>query len=302
MFSRLFCYGKELTKEQFSSYNLETVLALQHLWRIGVEMNVSWWTGAVAYLSHDTTAHIRRKAMLASTAWSSRHRATLPSDADSEDDIDDDDQPRDLWEERYHGGLESRGIGASSTTNILPDWSLVSITPSPHHNTPKPYLPPFFAAEVDSLPRSSSIEWQALLGLTSGRITISSATSSLATLHELAVAGGSTIYSTLMLFHPLRSRNGDVEATATKWKMPDVAVEALRELSSAEMAGTGRDFNGASPEEGYYGAYSAWLDCAVDALWGAEAVGYGGVVPCRSLWDGDGRRLAAVLLFRTDVI
>jgi len=49
--------------------------------------------------------------------------------------------------------------------------------------------------------------------------------------------------------------------------------------------------------DGYHHAHAAYLDACVKGLWGADS--YAGVVPCRSLWDGQGNRLAAVLVFRS---
>lgn len=44
--------------------------------------------------------------------------------------------------------------------------------------------------------------------------------------------------------------------------------------------------------------YASWLDVSIHDIDKALGVGRcGGVVPCRSLWDVRGRRLAAVLVF-----
>lgn len=44
---------------------------------------------------------------------------------------------------------------------------------------------------------------------------------------------------------------------------------------------------------------SSWLDISIDGIWGLENCG--GVVPCKSLWDRRGRRLATALVFENVV-
>jgi hypothetical protein len=44
--------------------------------------------------------------------------------------------------------------------------------------------------------------------------------------------------------------------------------------------------------------YASYFDACVKGLWESTS-DYGGIIPCRSLWDVSGNRLAAVLLFRT---
>jgi hypothetical protein len=48
---------------------------------------------------------------------------------------------------------------------------------------------------------------------------------------------------------------------------------------------------------GYHHAYSAYLDACVGGLWDEDSCA--GVIPCRSLWNKDSRRLAAVLIFQS---
>ena len=39
----------------------------------------------------------------------------------------------------------------------------------------------------------------------------------------------------------------------------------------------------------------AWVDVSISGLW--EQGDFGGAVPCRTIWDAEGRRMAAVLVF-----
>lgn len=40
---------------------------------------------------------------------------------------------------------------------------------------------------------------------------------------------------------------------------------------------------------------AAYVDVSIPGLW--EQGRFGGAVPCRGIWDGDGRRIACVVLF-----
>lgn len=135
------------------SYKRQAVLALQHLWRIGREMDVAWWTSVVAYIpSADTSQDPGLYAQLAGKVWEMRHVFS---------EIAQEHDERDLWEERYHGAL---GSGTDVVARPLPDYSIMECT--------EHYVPPFFAAVVDALPRASSIEWHAHIGATAGPMKV----------------------------------------------------------------------------------------------------------------------------------
>lgn len=50
--------------------------------------------------------------------------------------------------------------------------------------------------------------------------------------------------------------------------------------------------------EGFHGAYASYVDFKDQGF--KKAKNFGGVVPCRSLHDKNGKKLAAVLMFRCD--
>ncbi len=52
-----------------------------------------------------------------------------------------------------------------------------------------------------------------------------------------------------------------------------------------------------SRSTGYHGSSVSYVDAYIEGLW--KETGYGGVIPCRSLWDKEGNQLAAVLLFHS---
>jgi diphthine-ammonia ligase len=88
------------------NFKFQTVLSLQHLFRIGIAMSVSWFTGTVAYLpsSQSTSLSSSTRAAVAGQAWDAIH--ARPSD-DDDDDQDSNSQSRDLWEEKHYAGLSS---------------------------------------------------------------------------------------------------------------------------------------------------------------------------------------------------
>lgn len=102
---------------------------------------------------------------------------------ESDEDIDDD---VDLWEEKFYAGKATRG--SSKAGRMLPDWDMITTnrslasepksfgSESPNQNqtsTSLKTVPPFFAVEVEELPRSSMIEWHAHLGIVGGQVRVS---------------------------------------------------------------------------------------------------------------------------------
>ena len=125
-------------------------------------MDVRWWTSVVAYLPQQADAHAaREKAVLAGEAWRLLHQA----DEEDEDGDEGESGERDIWEERYNASnlMYSRD-GGKGANHELPDWDIVrSETKTP---------PPFFAVEVEELPRGSGVEWNAVLGVTGGPVVV----------------------------------------------------------------------------------------------------------------------------------
>jgi len=149
----------EKTNNELGDFKLHTVLALQHLWRIGEYMDVGWWTSAVAYIPRGPTATVAARAVIALKAWTYLHRRKAEEEEES-------DEVRDLWEERHYLGRENRG--ALNAPKTLPDWSMVQST-----DDATALKPPVFAAEVEELPRQSQIEWHAHLGVVNGPVQVS---------------------------------------------------------------------------------------------------------------------------------
>lgn len=141
-------------------------LSLQHLWRIGIALKVRWWTSVIAYLPHDISSSDNRMpqvAMIALEAWKQSH---LYQEKIETEETDESEEP-DLWEQKYHAGMQIRAKRTTSLIKVLPDWSLFNyLSGDQRSNSRDP--PPFFAVEVGELPRASAIEWHAQLGIIPG--------------------------------------------------------------------------------------------------------------------------------------
>jgi diphthine-ammonia ligase len=134
-------------------FQRQAVLSLQHLWRIGAEMGVGWWCGAIAFVAgYDP----QRGAMIAWQAWENVHRRPAPETEEEEDE--DPSSGPDLWDKKY-GSHRTYIEGPPQT--LLPDFESVvdGLSSEP------PPVPGFLAVQVAALPRESPIEWQGL-GLT----------------------------------------------------------------------------------------------------------------------------------------
>lgn len=250
-----------------NNFALNAVLSLQHLWRVGIEMQVLWWTSAVAYLARDDLSQVRKKAQIVGAVWAFMHR---PNFSESEDGEDED---LDLWEKTHHGGLETRK--SVTAGHLLPDWQVVTSGAGSAETVD--IYPPFFAVEVEELPRGSSVEWHAHTALTEGPLVVSGESIESVGIVQECIVAGHVRFTVVMLSY--------------KEDMSDLAHRAeglLRALST-----------GTKQKREYRDAYASYIDANIEGLW--RSTSYAGVVPCRSIWDRKGARLAAVLLFKTTI-
>lgn len=135
------------------NFHRQASLSLQHLWRIGVEMDVRWWTGAIAFITGET--NLKAKAITAWEAWNLVHEKTI---WEKDDDDADDEDGLDAWDIKY-GGLGTLSTDCSETYR-LPDFSAVTLNGTT--NPSSPCVPAFLAVQVNELPRNCDIEWQSL--------------------------------------------------------------------------------------------------------------------------------------------
>ncbi|KAK1991449.1 adenine nucleotide alpha hydrolases-like protein [Colletotrichum falcatum] len=148
-----------LPTETTGNLERQIVLSLQHLWRIATEMKVQLWTSAVAYFPH-TPEEMgkKRQSRLAAAAWKGVHAPDDNEDGDNEGGPD-------LWDRKFNPAYMSLGDDSPGPQK-LPDWSAVKggATGEDEGEGKKP-VPPFFAVEVEELPRQAGVEWHAHLGL-----------------------------------------------------------------------------------------------------------------------------------------
>ncbi|KAH6854485.1 hypothetical protein B0I37DRAFT_304709 [Chaetomium sp. MPI-CAGE-AT-0009] len=289
---------------------LQLSLSLQHLWRIGLEMGVQWWTSAVAYFpaspagEEEHKSDMRSKAQLASIAWTAAH-APNPT-TDSDDDEDDDETGPDLWDRRYNPAYMTFASGnndsQASSAPALPDRSVLA-TRAPA------VLPPLFVAEVDALPRAAAVEWHTHLGVACAAeraVHVRRAAVSAAVPNEEGVVVSQVVVDGSASAAAAAAASGEgcgvrfVQTVVAERRGKggrgavvvhgDVAREAL-----AQLGGVGFGSGGGEPA-----VVVRYVDATVFTPGGGEGgEGSGPVVPCQSLWDSDGERLAVVTVYQS---
>ena len=156
---------KQDGKQSIDGFTAQSVLSLQHLWRIGRAMDVTAWTGAVAFLSHSSADETERRASIACETWFNIHQVLASSAAvrtDGEQDDPDVQDDVDVWD------IKNR-IGELSTSSVeekdnrpllkdnrplLPDYAKIRMGEDGRRAGP-----PVFAVQVAELPRGADIEW-----------------------------------------------------------------------------------------------------------------------------------------------
>ena len=133
------------TKIELVLFSKRACLALQHLWRVGKAMSVSWWTVGIAFITGE--ADVRMKAIVAWEIWRGVHQKQLWE----KDEVED--EGLDLWDKKY-GGTGSL-MAYEAEIKSLPDIARLAVSPSGE-------IPGFFAIQVNELPRGCDIEWQGL--------------------------------------------------------------------------------------------------------------------------------------------
>ncbi|KAK5124054.1 hypothetical protein LTR85_002251 [Meristemomyces frigidus] len=119
---------------------LQTVLALQHLCRIGEAMSVRRWIAAVAFVTHSSSDSTPTLPQMARRAW----LALFNSEPETHNEADE-AEDFDVWNITHragHGALQAQG----TEPNGPPAFT-------------KHDPPPMWVVRVDALPRGASIEW-----------------------------------------------------------------------------------------------------------------------------------------------
>lgn len=300
--------------------DLQITLALQHLWRIGTEMKVQWWTSAVAYFPRaPSSADMKRQAVLAAHAWNEAHIWGLATEAS---DDDDDETGPDLWDRKFNPQYMSLTGGGDdeAASPSLPDWDVlpgaclaVDGGEADLVQSRRRYVPYVFAAEVEELPRAAGVEWQAHLGLTkvgSGSVrTFARSTAGCGQgrrieLHHVAVrsAAGGDIYvhTTAALLLDEGSMGGVSPSSPTEFgpEMDAISAEVNAALETLLDYPRREAVSPLSPYLTYTDAshISSSFSGMTDTTSSSSAPA---VIPCYSLWNVRGARLSIVALFQS---
>nr|CAE76479.1 conserved hypothetical protein [Neurospora crassa] len=358
-------------EQQRQALNTQLALSLQHLWRIGLEVGVQWWTSAVAYFPAATTTTttdssfsmpMSEKARLAYKTWQSAHQwsskvASDEEDSDANSDPDEDDGP-DLWDRKFNPRYMSFAVTSteesSSSEPKLPDWSVLSKNNnSKDEKKKRRTIPPFFAAQVAELPRSAGVEWHAHLGVAkAGSKSVTVLESFAANINSDDGTGEERVvevHQTVVRSPPSTSEQDDDDDDLDDMDNDDdddddkgVKIEASgRQPALLQTIVVERYMGGSSPpssslssssssfatvdelarlstrrlinqghgepdkERGGPSVMVRYVDVSLSA---AAALGGGGgggggvsvaVVPCASLWDAYGERLASVTIYQS---
>lgn len=275
------------------TFSQHTVLALQHLWRIGREMKVACWLGAVAFVDADNEGKKEGRWRTAIQAWKTYHdilhRKWMKehhADSEGEGDEEDEQQP-DIWDMRH--GLASRSSMDAEEKDCrrqLPLWDSIAndvacLTAEAKGESGRKSapIPPCFVAEVETLPRNADVEW-ASVGVASeqARIEISrvSSASSDATATSSSDTKGRLDVTTLRVL--------GTGATVV-W----VGLQRRERLEDVQRIV--REQVGMTASV----AYTVYTATTLEDAWLQEIKAT--VVPCRKVW-GEKGRLAAVVVGR----
>ncbi|KAI1767546.1 adenine nucleotide alpha hydrolases-like protein [Hypoxylon sp. FL1150] len=295
-----------------SGAELQITLALQHMWRVGAELQVRWWSSAVAYLARPPSrdspfggAQTRRRAGLAAAAWKGAHSRS-PSDGE-----DAEESGVDAWDRKYNPTYMTYG-GASDNDGQprLPDWEVLrgfdgdddddDDDDDDEEERPVPFV---FSAEVEELPRSAGVEWHAHLGFAnvgSGSVRLHSELGS-PDLHHVIVEqpNGDAFVQTTAVY-----RRADAAPRSFSFvdAVDGAALAARKSLAGlligaddgASQADTKVDAPILKAKLSYIDRGS--VDLPTDVKHYVEK---GAVIPCGSLWDSQVRRLDMVSIFET---
>lgn len=273
---------------------LSAVLSLQHLWRIGAETGVQWWTSAVAYLPHESSvSSARDRALLASRVWRAAHAWSSSPPGDG-------GEGPDLWDRTHNPAYMSFSDEAASGPRPLPDRSVLVDA--------EDATPALFVAEVRELPRQAGVEWHAHLGV--ARLDDASVRVVGAESESEAVVVRHTVVTTSTadddddegrgrgkrrFVHTVLAAK---QVAAQTDKLPAaVVVGELATLYLAQMAGlVGLD---AAREIGEVVPAHLYVHAGLVAV-ALGDVGRDGcpVIPCFSLWSAKGEEMVAVAVYQ----
>ncbi|KAG6131291.1 hypothetical protein E4U28_006991 [Claviceps purpurea] len=296
----------------------QIVLSLQHLWRIGTEMNIQCWTSAVAYFTRrrqPCESSMRECALLAGQAWRMAHSSPFEDEDEDEDDNDEDQlNGPDLWDLKHDAQYQSLGNSSSSasTPPPLPDWSIYTLRQQ--NEAAESCIAPVFSAEIESLPRGSLVEWHAhsgSKGIEAGSVHVLHCGGGLEAgrwrgWHCVVRAGDYVVLQTTLAYVQQdddAAAAEDEEDDGAGSKHAGMAVPSAEELREAYRDSLqGLLPRECDPETGNSEPYLVYVDASTTSgqgeTWLEKGVsGQLAVVPCYSLWGTSAERLSIVALY-----
>ncbi|KAF4123521.1 diphthine-ammonia ligase [Geosmithia morbida] len=292
----------ELPGPSGTSRQTQIVLSLQHLWRIGRDLDIQLWTSAVALFARSASdEEMQRNSALAGQAWRLAHG----SPRDDDDDDDEAGGGPDLWDLKYNPKYMSLAGGAGQRKQAetpLPDWETMTLD---QQNDAETCVPPVFSVEVEELPKQAAVEWQAHVGLSQVD------DSSVEMLYQATIQGGHAGWKAwhivargaddAVYLHTTLAKDLDAPGDLghIQQDMASTYEDALRELDLGGGDGNGSGVQNSSPYLAYIDADkvgSPWKDATTVS----EPDGLAWM-PCRSIWSPDGTRLAVISVYRMTV-
>lgn len=126
----------------------QTVLALQHLFRIGRTMKVRHWVAGVAYISDCSDAEALTRVRIAQSAWREIH---APPTTQAGDENEDEAEDVDPWYTKHQ--WQAPPFNDDIQRAALPDRS---------RDKQSAERTPCFVVQVASLPRDVDVEWSSI--------------------------------------------------------------------------------------------------------------------------------------------
>ena len=247
-------------QDEFSGFRKQACLALQHLWRIGTATHVNWWTGAIAFITGESNA--RTKAIIAWKAWEKLHE--LPEVSEQEKDS----PGLDIWDMK-HSGPKSFAVGEEKQ-KCLPDFQKLC-----HSTIGQKFVPPFFAVQMDELPRGCDIEWHSV-GIRNGTMELRASS-----VDDIS-AQGCRLYETRAAFWHL-----SIPFSVMDQDHFDRKLEAL----------TRGVYTIKDDEETEDWSSHATIYTSRGYLFAGSRVQ---IVPCRGVWGPNGEQLAAGIVVQVE--
>ena len=248
--------------EELLRFQHQACLSLQHLWRIGLEVGIGWWTGAVAYIAGGE--NVQAKAHIAYDTWRKAHGSGLWEQGETEVN------ELDAWDKTY-GGLGSLA-NHDQDHRALPDYAM--LVPGNHAS----HIPGFLAVQVDELPRNCEIEWQSL-GVAGGDVNLCPTNLAMAEVMNFGLPSTNRNITYIPLRH-----------TASNSSRPDL-INAVRSVRDQILPWLGTSELAASYLMTIYTPYVHLLGDI-----GAQ------IVPCKAVWGPKTEQLMAGIVMQWDAV